>query len=276
MDDNMLVEKPLSENSTFRISNTFSELGVFGNIHSYRLTLTALAQYDFDFPELEKADEREMHKYFSLAQANEPDALKVRLSIKDTFAAWKVNSPYRARQHIAEHISKNLLTCHINGEDELIPLFSSISNKLIDGDYLDLWFNHRSMPYLINAHLDTSGFITAIPIKYFHGLRSVMTMKLYEKMLRFIDTGQVIFTPESLRTHTGTNSKDYFALKRNVINKAKAEIEKMEHVNSFQIIEEKCGRKVKVIKIKFSMPKISTLKRKNKQRNIEHNETNPT
>lgn len=250
----------LNENSTVMLTNSFSERSTFNSIHSYRVCMSFLAIVDFSFLDLEVESVRGVVDFFNKAVAENQDALFCSFDYIDFVDAWAVASSRRTKKHLKDLSQKLLLQCFIKEGDELISLFS---RAILCEDKIKVWLNPFAMPYLLNAHKASSGFISPIPLMYFRTFKSTATAKIFERMLRFIDTGTLYLTLDSIREITGSKSEEYKSIKRDVLLKAKTELEALSFVERFDITEKKEGRRVKSVVISFSMPEIKRLKRKN-------------
>lgn len=259
----MQLEK-ISQNSKVRITNDFSDHSSFENIHSYRVVMSFLAAVDMNFPDLEELDRDEIVDFFNKQVADNPRYLDCKVNYTDFVAAWNVKNPKSDKQYLKNLSEKLLIQSSIKDGKSLITLFSEAE---FEDNEIKVLLNPRSMPYLLNAHRTKEGFISPVPLRYFQNFRSTITAKLFERMLRFVDTGQLYFTPERLKEYTGCKSSEYKILKRDVLNKAKKEFEKLDFIELFEITEEYSGtgrgKQVKRIIINYSMPEILKLKKAN-------------
>ena len=226
--------------------------------------MSFLAAVDMNFPDLEELDRDEIVDFFNKQVADNPRYLDCKVSYTDFVAAWNVKNPKSDKQYLKNLSEKFLIQSSIKDGKSLITLFSEAE---FEDNEIKVLLNPRSMPYLLNAHRTKEGFISPVPLRYFQNFRSTITAKLFERMLRFVDTGQLYFTPERLKEYTGCKSSEYKILKRDVLNKAKKEFEKLDFIESFEITEEYSGtgrgKQVKRIIINYSMPEILKLKKAN-------------
>lgn len=257
----------LTEMSSVRITNEFSEQSSFENIHSYRVVMSFLAVVDLIYPDLELSNHEDIISYFHEKLANKPDYLNHAIDYGDFAEAWNVKNPKSNKQNIKKLAESYLIQSSIRSNNSLVQLFAE---AILEDDKIRVMLNPRAMPYLLNAHRTKDGFISPVPLKYFHSFRSTITAKLFERMLRFIDSGVLYFTEESLKKYTGSSSSEYKALKRDVLVKAKKEFDELDFIEEFSFEEEFIGvgrkKTLKRIIVTYSMPEILSLKKANIER----------
>jgi plasmid replication initiation protein len=115
-------------------------------------------------------------------------------------------------------------------------------------------FTEEIMPYLAQV---TEKF-TLYKLKEISEFKSIYSLRLYELLQDFKDTGYLIIKLESLRTSfgVGIKFKKYNDFKRKTFDHAVKEINKHYHIDlDFQEIKE--GRKVDAIKFTFNKTKIA-------------------
>lgn len=257
----------LTSNSKVRLRNDFSDSSSFENIHSYRVVMSFLAVTDLNFNDLDQVSHEGVIDFFNKKVAQKSDYLSCTVFYSDFVEAWNVKNPKSNKQSLKALAESLLIQSSIKDGKTLTPLFSRAD---LEDDEFRILLNPSAMPYLLNAYRTKEGFISPIPLKYFQNFRSTITAKLFERMLRFIDTGVLYFTPETLRDYTGCKSSEYKAIKRDVLQKAKKEFEKLDFVDSFDFSEEYVGsgrnKTLKRIVVNFSMEEISKLKKANIER----------
>ncbi|EGR2229337.1 TPA: replication initiation protein [Vibrio parahaemolyticus] len=251
---NLSNNQPLRLNgqSKVQLTNTFSDLSVFPNIHSYRVCMSFLAVIPLDYACLEDETPENVIKYFRKKLTQDEDSLRFFIDFKDFLSSWELANPRKAKQMVKEHCLKELITTHIRCDDSTLrSVFEEV--KTVD-DTIVVWLNARAMPFLINAHLAKTGFMYRIPIELLKPFRSVYTVKIFERLVRFSDTGVLYMTPQSLKKLTDCKSEDYSTLRRDVLMKAEKELIKYGLLKKkFDIKTEKSGRKVSRIIIEFEL-----------------------
>ncbi|KDM90940.1 replication initiation protein [Photobacterium galatheae] len=214
--------------------------------------MSFLAVIPLDYACLENESAENVIKYFRKKLTQDENALRFFIDFKDFLSSWELANPRKAKQMVKEHCLKELITTHIRCDDSsLRSVFEEV--KTID-DTIVVWLNARAMPFLINAHLAKTGFMYRIPIELLKPFRSVYTVKMFERLIRFSDTGVLYMTPQSLKRLTDCKSEDYSTLRRDVLLKAEKELIKYGLLKKkFDIKTEKTGRKVSKIILEFEL-----------------------
>lgn len=116
--------------------------------------------------------------------------------------------------------------------------------------WIELSFSADAIPYL----LALQGKFTTYKLKEIALLRSIYSIRLFECLASWRDTGKwVVSTEEFLRTlEVPTSLNDFAQVRRRVITPAMKELKEK---NGFEIelIEHKAGRKVKTLEFKFKV-----------------------
>ncbi len=212
--------------------------------------MSFLAVIPLEYSCLDGESPENVIKFFRKKISQEDNALQYYIDLQDFLKTWCVSNPRKAKQMVKEHCLKQLIGTYIRADDgSLKNVFEEVR---IEDEMLSVWISARAMPYLINVHLSDGGFTYRVPIELLKPFRSVYTVKLFERLVRFSDTGTLYLTPSSLKDITGAKSSDYPTLKRDVLLKAERELLKYGLLKrEFRLKTEKNGRKVSKIKLDF-------------------------
>ena len=242
----------LKDQSKLQMSNDFTERSVYPKIHSFRVCMSFLSVVPLHYPSLESEEAPEIVRYFRNMMNQDENALLFYIDINDYISARNLPHPSKVRATVKQHVLKQLLTTTIQCDDDtLVSVFEQVS---FGDSIIKVWLNAKALPYLINAHLASSGFTCPITIELLQPFRSVYTAKLFERMVRFADTGQLFLTPESIIEITGCKTASYGAIKRDVLLKAEKELLKCKMLTEKLTIKEtKVGNRVKSVKVHFSL-----------------------
>lgn len=216
--------------------------------------MSFLSVVPLHYPCLESESSKEIVKYFRNMLNQDENSLRFYIDIKDYISAWNLPHPSKAKAMVKQHVLNELIATHIRCDDDtLISVFEQVGGG---GTMIKVWLNPKAMPYLINAHLTKSGFMSPIAIELLQPFRSVYTAKIFERLIRFSDTGTLIFTPEGICEFTNSKSRSYGVIKRDILLKAEKELLKYKLLEKkFDITEIKSGNKVKRVRISFSLTK---------------------
>lgn len=214
--------------------------------------MSFLSVVPLHYPHLDSEPSEEITKYFRTMLSQDEDALLFYIDIADYISAWKLPNHRKVKAMMKEHILKELITSYIRCDDSmLVGVFESVR---LNDSLIQVWLNPKAMPYLINAHLTREGFASSVPIELLQPFRSVYTAKIFERLVRFADTGVLYLTPESICDITRCKSASYGVIKRDVLLKAEKELLKCKLlVKNFVIDETRVGNKVKNIKLSFKL-----------------------
>lgn len=243
----------LSDQSKVRLTNNFSARSVFPNIDSYRVCMSFLAVVPLDYKILEGESDESVIKFFRKKLSNDENALRYFIDFKDFTSVWSMtNNQRKMKQSLKANLLNQMIMTYIRLDDKsLRSIFEEVSDA---GDMLCVHLSPRAMPLLINAHLCDGGFTRPLPVELLKPFRSVYTAKLFERLVRFHDTGKLVMSIETIQDVTGCKSADFSTIRRDVIKKAEAELLKYELLQEpFVIKAHKSGRKVTKVEIFFKL-----------------------
>ena len=215
--------------------------------------MSFLAVIPLEYTCLEGETDDTVIKYFRRKTVSDENSLRYFIDIRDFVSCWSVTNNYRKmKQTIKSNIIKELISTNIRCDDHnLRSIFEEVS---VVGDMISVYLSPRAMPFLINAHLCNGGFIRPLPVELLKPFRSVYAAKMFERLVRFQDTGRLMLTLHSIQDITGCKSADYSTIRRDVIKKTETELLKYDLIkNKFNIKIQKVGRKVTNIEIFFEL-----------------------
>lgn len=159
----------------------------------------------------------------------EDDDFKVhKLKVKDfaELVGLKVDSQYKELQKITESLMQRVMKIREPGEKTLLQV-SWLSSAFYEEDkgMVSLKFDSKLKPYLLQLKKQFTKINVTDSLKF----KSIYAVRIYELLLQYAPIGKRDITVEELRDYCGIKENEYnlySGLKRDVVNKAKSEINK--------------------------------------------------